>query len=60
MGILEQSIQALKVLTPALGMIPAIGDNLKGAAELASEICELVKVRGILWLYTSFQRTCLV
>jgi hypothetical protein len=44
MGILEQSIQALKVLTPALGMIPAVGDNLKGAAELASEICELVKV----------------
>jgi hypothetical protein len=50
MGVLDQSIQALKVLTPALGMIPTIGENLKGAAELASEICEMAQVRGVPWL----------
>jgi hypothetical protein len=47
MGVLDQSIQALKVLSPVLDMVPAIGGNLKGAAELASEICEMVKVRAI-------------
>jgi hypothetical protein len=46
MGALEHSIQVLKVITPVLDMVPAIGGNLKGAAELASEICEMVKVCG--------------
>jgi hypothetical protein len=47
MGALEQSIQVLKVITPVLDMVPAIGGNLKGAAELASEICEMIKVREL-------------
>jgi hypothetical protein len=46
MGVLEQSIEALKLLAPILDMVPAIGGNLKGAAELASGICEMIKVRG--------------
>jgi hypothetical protein len=46
MGALEHSIQVLKVIQPVLDMVPAIGGNLKGAAELASEICEMVKVCG--------------
>jgi hypothetical protein len=45
MGVLEHSIEVLKLLTPVLDMVPVIGSNLKGAAELASEICEIVKVR---------------
>jgi hypothetical protein len=44
MGVLEHSIGVLKVLSPVLDMVPAIGGNLKGAAELACEICEMVKV----------------
>jgi hypothetical protein len=44
MGVLEHSIEVLKLLTPVLDMVPVIGSNLKGAAELASEICEIVKV----------------
>jgi hypothetical protein len=46
MGVLEQSIEALKLLSPILDMVPVIGGNLKGAAELASGICEMIKVRS--------------
>jgi hypothetical protein len=45
MGVLEHSIQVLKVLSPVLDMVPVIGSNLKGAAEVASEICDMIKVR---------------
>jgi hypothetical protein len=44
MGVLDHSIAVLKVLSPVLDMVPAIGGNLKGAAELACEICGMVEV----------------
>jgi hypothetical protein len=56
MGVLDQSIEALKVLSPILAMVPAVGDNLKGAAELATGICEMIKVRG----YRQYVIRCLI
>jgi hypothetical protein len=44
MGGLDQAIDALSVLGPALQMVPILGDNLKAAVELASTICERAKV----------------
>jgi hypothetical protein len=41
------------VLAPALEMVPLLGGSLKAAAELASAICESIKVSSL-----KLARTC--
>jgi hypothetical protein len=43
---LDQSIQLLKLLAPIAGALPVGGEQLKGALEAASQICEMAKVCG--------------
>jgi hypothetical protein len=37
---LGQSLQILELLSNTRGLVPLVGENLKAAAELASQICE--------------------
>jgi hypothetical protein len=45
MGRLDHAITALGVLGSVVQAIPAVGDGLKSATEVATKICEVVKVR---------------
>jgi hypothetical protein len=45
MGSLDRAITALDVLGSVVQAVPIVGDGLKSATEVASKICETVKVR---------------
>jgi hypothetical protein len=44
MGRLEHAIAVLDVLGSVVQAVPAVGDNLKAATEIATKICEIFKV----------------
>jgi hypothetical protein len=45
MSSLDRAISALNVLGSVVQAVPIVGDGLKSATEVASKICETVKVR---------------
>jgi hypothetical protein len=48
MGRLDHAITALGVLGSVVQAVPVVGDSLKSATEVATKICEMVKVRSII------------
>jgi hypothetical protein len=50
MGRLDHAITALGVLGSVVQAVPVVGDGLKSATEVATKICEVVKVRSIISL----------
>jgi hypothetical protein len=44
MGTLNQALAILDVLSPVLGLVPVIGENLTAATEITKAILEKVKV----------------
>jgi hypothetical protein len=51
MGSLDRAIAALNVLGSVVQAVPIVGDGLKSATEVASKICETVKVRAPLFSF---------
>jgi hypothetical protein len=45
MSSLDRAITALDVLGSVVQAVPVVGDGLKSAIEVASKICETIKVR---------------
>jgi hypothetical protein len=45
MGGLDIAISVLDILGSVVQAVPVVGENLKAGTEIATEICELVKVR---------------
>jgi hypothetical protein len=41
---LDQTVGLLKTAAPLAGMVPLIGEQLKSAIEVATQICELAQV----------------
>jgi hypothetical protein len=50
MGRLDHAITALDVLGSVVQVVPVVGDGLKSATEVATKICEVVKVRSLISL----------
>jgi hypothetical protein len=50
MGRLDHAITALDVLGSVVQAVPVVGDGLKSATEVATKICEVVKVRSLISL----------
>jgi hypothetical protein len=50
MGRLDHAITALGVLGSVVQAVPVVGDGLKSATEVATKICEVVKVRSLISL----------
>jgi hypothetical protein len=46
MSTIKAAIDALKTVSIICGMVPVVGENLKSAVELASTICEHIRVRS--------------
>jgi hypothetical protein len=46
MSKIKAAIDALKTVSIVCGMVPVVGENLKSAVELASTICEHIRVRS--------------
>jgi hypothetical protein len=46
MGGLDRAIAALNVLGSVVQAVPVVGDGLKSATEIATKLCETVKVRA--------------
>jgi hypothetical protein len=49
MGRLDHAITVLDVLGSVVQAVPVVGDGLKSATEIATKICEVVKVRSIIF-----------
>jgi hypothetical protein len=48
---LDRTVSLLKTAAPVVGMVPVIGEQLKSAIEVATQICEIAQVRLCqLWL----------
>jgi hypothetical protein len=50
MGRLDHAITALGALGLVVQAVPVVGDGLKSATEVAIKICEVVKVRSLIFL----------
>jgi hypothetical protein len=50
MGRLDHAITALGVLGSVVQAVPVVGDGLKSVTEVATKICEVVKVRSLISL----------